>query len=265
MIHLARVDFFALPLVFILGLILGSFANVVIHRTPKGLSLIRPGSACPKCSRELSWLENIPVFSYLFLRGRCRGCGERISLRYPMVELLTGLLWVMVTLRIGLRAELAAYLLFATVLVILSAIDLEVRRIPNRILAPAFIAALPLLAVAASVSHNFTRLGIALLGAVLFAVPMLVLALIAPGGMGMGDVKLAGYLGLHLGWLGLLNVLTGAMAGFTIGAVAGVGLIAIGRKGRKDSIPFGPSMAAGALLIVFAGGPILRVWLSTPN
>lgn len=182
-------------------------------------------------------------------------------MRYPVVEISNAALWIAMTVRFGLSWTLPAYLAFATTLLVLSAIDFEHHRLPNRILGPASIIAVILLTVASATSSDWDSLFLALAGAAAFGVPMLLLALAVPRGMGIGDVKLAGYLGLHLGWLSLWNVLVGAMAGFLIGGMAGIVLLIAGRKGRKDPVPFGPSMAAGALIAVFLGKGILELWL----
>ena len=264
---LTLVSYAALPtwylvtLAFVAGTVFGSFANVVIYRVPKGLSVVKPGSRCPHCGHELSWWENLPLISYAMLKGKCRECKAPISIRYPLVELLIGLLWAVVTLKFGLVAELPAYLALVTVLVILSATDLEHRRIPNKILGPATILAVVFLLIAAAARSDFTLLGRAAIGGALYGLPMFAIGLAAPAAMGFGDIKLAGYLGLHLGWLGLGVVGVGAFLGFFIGAAIGVGLIVAGRKGRKDFIPFGPSMALGALIAVFFGRALLDLWM----
>lgn len=242
------------------GLAFGSFANVVVHRVPRSESIVAPGSACPSCGTPLAWYDNIPLLSFLVLKGRCRHCRATISVRYPLIEGLVGVLWGLTALVVGLRPELPAFLAFVTVLVMLGAIDLEHRRLPNRILGAASIVAGVLLLAAAPFS-GWTPLLMALAGAAAYGGPMLLLGLAFPAGMGGGDIKLAGYIGLHLGWLGLLHVLVGAMAGFIVGGVVGVALLVAGRKGRKDPVPFGPAMAVGALVALFAGEVILPFWL----
>ena len=165
------------------------------------------------------------------------------------------------TLRFGLVAELPAFLAMGTALIILSAIDFEHRRLPNKILGPAAIVSLGLLTLAAGLTSDWERFLFGLVGGLAYALPLFLLAVAVPKGMGGGDIKLAAYLGLHLGWLGLAHVGVGAILGFLFGAVAGVALIAAGKKGRKDPIPFGPFMALGALVAVFFGEPIVRAWL----
>ncbi|MGH2706203.1 MAG: prepilin peptidase [Actinomycetota bacterium] len=239
----------------------GSFANVAIYRLPRGLSIVSPCSACPRCTRPITWYDNLPLFSYLFLRGRCRHCGERISGRYPLVEAAVGALWVLLFLRIGWQAELPAFLAFGTVLVILSAIDLEHRRLPNRVLGPAAVLGLVLLVGAGGLSGDWFRMLQSLLGAAAYGVPMFLIALAVPAGMGGGDVKFAPYLGLHLGWFGLSTVFVGAFLAFLLGGISGIVLILLKRKGRKDALPFGPFMALGALTAVLVGGSLVRLWL----
>lgn len=251
-----------LPLVaFIPGTAFGSLAGVAIQRVPAGRSLMPGRSMCPACGVPVSRRDSIPLLSYILLKGRCRHCRQRISLRYPLVELATGLIWVALSARIGLRPELPAFLAFGTALVILSAIDLEHRRLPNRVLVPASVLAVVLLGSAAIGEGTPRALLNAALGALGYGLPMLLIGLIVPAGMGGGDVKFAPYLGLHLGWLGLSNVAVGAFLGFLLGALVGVVLMAVGKAGRKDPIAFGPFMALGALLTVLQGEQILRVWL----
>lgn len=248
-------------LLFLPGLVAGSFANVVIHRVPRGESIVRPPSSCPRCSRRLSPLENLPLLSFLLLRGRCRGCGARISLRYPVVELGIALLWVGAGIGIGFTPQLPAHLVFVSTLVTLAAIDVDCRRLPNKVLAPTTIMALLLLGGAAVFSGRPAALQGAGAGAVAYGVPMLALALAVPGGMGMGDVKFAAYLGLHLGSMSLLHVAVGAFSAFSLGALGGISMIFLGKKGRKETIPFGPAMALGAGVSLFWGESILRWWL----
>lgn len=248
-------------LAFCFGAVWGSFANVVIHRLPLGQSVVKPPSACPNCGHQIRWWENVPILSFVFLMGRCSSCRTRISPRYLLVEAVCGGLWLATTLWAGLRPHLVVYLVFATVLLILSVIDLEHRKIPNKVLWPAAVASVPLLVLAALLESEPERILWAAMGAAAYGLPMLALGLLVPKGMGGGDIKLAGYLGLHLGWIGLHRVPVGAFLGFSIGSILGVGLMLAGRKGRKDTIPFGPSMAAGALISMIWGGRLFDLWL----
>lgn len=246
---------------FLFGTALGSFANVVVYRLPRGLAVASPRSACPECGSKIAWYDNIPLLSYLLLGGRCRRCRARISARYPIIEATVGILWVLVTRRIGLEPELPAFLAFASVLVILSAIDLEHQRLPNRVMYPAAVVGVALLAGATVATGDWRQLGVAGLGALAYGLPMLALGLALPAGMGGGDIKLAGYLGFHLGWIGLMHVVVGALLGFILGGTVGGGFLVTGRKGRKDPIPFGPFMAAGAIISVVAGREIISFWI----
>ncbi|MFC4058209.1 prepilin peptidase [Planomonospora corallina] len=240
----------------LLGLLVGSFLNVVIHRVPRAESLLRPGSHCPACSTPIRPWQNVPVLSWLALRGRCAACREPISARYPLVELATALLFAAVAARIGTAPELPAYLYLAAVAVALSVIDLDVHRLPDVIVLPSYAVGALLLAPAAAAGAGWTPALRALVAmAVLFAF-YFALAWFYPGGMGFGDVKLAGLLGLYLGWLGWSAVVVGTFAAFLLGGLAGAALLVTGRAGRKTAVPFGPAMLAGALLALFAAGPI---------
>ncbi|GAA3440877.1 prepilin peptidase [Planomonospora venezuelensis] len=240
----------------VLGLAVGSFLNVVIHRVPRAESLLRPGSHCPHCRTAIRPWQNVPVLSWLALRGRCAACREPISARYPLVELATAVLFAAVAARFGAAPELPAYLYLAAVAVALSMIDFDVHRLPDAIVLPSYAVGALLLAPAAVTGADWAAAlrGLAAM-AVLFAF-YFALALVHPGGMGFGDVKLAGLLGLYLGWLGWSAVVVGTFAAFLLGGLAGAALLATGRAGRKTAMPFGPAMLAGALLALFAAGPI---------
>ena len=235
-----------------LGAAVGSFLNVVVHRVPAGESIVSPGSKCPGCDTPLALYDNVPVLSWLVLRGRCRHCGQRISARYPLLEALTAALFAAVVLVRGADADLAAELPFVAVLIAVSAVDLEHRILPNRILLPAAVWGLGV-AVALRLDE-LPELLIAGGGA--FAA-MLVVALIQPGGMGMGDVKLAGVIGLYLG----LAVLGALLIAFLAGAVVGVAIVARrGMSARKEGVPFGPFLALGALVGVLAGDELIELY-----
>jgi len=243
------------------GLVVGSFLNVVIYRVPRKESVVRPRSRCPGCGTQLAERDNIPVVSWVLLRGKCRTCGEPISARYPLVELLTGALFVAAALRFGLDWVLPAYLVFFASLVAITFIDLEHYIIPNRVLYPTLFIAMPLLVLAAAAQDQWGNLERALLGAVLAWAFFLILHLISPRGMGFGDVRLSFLLGLFLGWLDLRHVFLGVFLGFLLGSIVGLGLMAFRRRGRKDHIPFGPFLAVGAVIAVLFGSSILS-WYS---
>lgn len=249
-----------LSVVGLLGLAVGSFLNVVIHRVPRGESLIRPGSHCPRCGNEVRNRHNLPVLGWLLLRGRCADCRGPISIRYPLVEAGTAALFVAVAARFGYSWALPAYLYLAAVAVALALIDLDVMRLPDAIVLPSYLVAGALLVPAALLGDGMTPVlrGLAA-AALLWAVYRLLAQF---GGMGFGDVKLAPLLGFYLGWLGWGSVAVGAFATFLLGGLIGVALMATRLAGRKSRIPFGPYMLAGAFLAVFAATPIADWYVS---
>jgi leader peptidase (prepilin peptidase)/N-methyltransferase len=248
-------QFILLGLVGLLGLAVGSFLNVVIHRVPRGESLVRPGSHCPHCDNEVRNRHNIPVFGWLLLRGRCADCQAPISARYPLVEAGTAALFVAVAAKFGWSWELPAYLYLAAITIALAAIDLDVLRLPDQIVLPSYAVALILLVPTAIVERNGDAVLRGLLAAAALYAFYRLLALI-PRGMGGGDVKLAPLLGFYLGWLGWSSVAVGAFAGFLLGGVVGVLLMLFKLANRKSRIPFGPYMLAGTFLAVFAAAPV---------
>lgn len=238
------------------GLAVGSFLNVVAWRLPRGESLAHPPSACPACGERVRPRDNVPVLGWLLLRGRCRDCAAPISPRYPVVEAATGALWMAVALRGGDAVDVVLGLLLVTVLVPLVLIDLDHRLLPNAITGPAAVAAI-VAGLALDPGGQPERLiaGAAAGGFFLAA------ALIAPAGMGMGDVKLAGVLGLFLGRAVAPALLIALVAGVLIG------IVVIARKGtsegRKTAVPFGPFLAFGAVVALFAGEPLMDAYLGT--
>jgi leader peptidase (prepilin peptidase)/N-methyltransferase len=238
------------------GLVVGSFLNVVIFRVPAGQSIVRPPSACPGCEHRIGARDNIPVVSWLLLRGRCRNCGQPISVRYPLVELLTAAVWVAVALRFGWSWSLPAELAFVTGLIALAFIDLDHMKLPRVIVWPLGIAVLLLLVLAAAIHGTWHRLVVAVIcGAVEFAVLYLINR-VSPRSLGFGDVRLGAVLGLALGWLGWRYAFWGFLAANFLGAVVGVALIVAGRAGRRTPIPFGVFLALGALAVLLYPGPI---------
>ena len=244
-----------LSVVGLLGLVVGSFLNVVIYRVPRGESLVRPGSHCPHCGAAIRPGHNVPVLGWLLLRGKCADCAAPISARYPLVEAGTGALFVAVTARFGLTAELPAYLYLAAVAIALAAIDLDVRRLPTSIVLPSYGVAVLLLVPAAIAGPGWGAAARGLAAAAALGAFYWLLARI-PRGMGMGDVKLAPLLGLYLGWLGWTALAIGAFTGFLLGGVVGVVLMAARLAHRRSRIPFGPFMLTGTFLAVFAAAPI---------
>lgn len=246
----------AIALVFsaLFGLCVGSFLNVVIGRLPAGRSIVRPGSSCPRCGSLIAWYDNLPIVSFLLLRARCRSCRESISWRYPTVELLCAVLFVMAYVRFGPGLHLASALVLLSALVAITGIDLDHQIIPDLLSLPGVAFGLLLSLAPGAIGWKASVLGV-LVGAGVFLVIIGAssLALGQPG-MGGGDVKLGAMLGAFLGWkLALLSILISVLVG---GLLAGA-LLATGRKGRKDPIPFGPFLALGGAICLFWGDATL--------
>jgi leader peptidase (prepilin peptidase) / N-methyltransferase len=235
------------------GLVVGSFMTVAVYRLPKGESVVRPRSRCPACGAEIGARDNIPVFSWLLLRGRCRRCGEHISVEYPLVELVTASVVVLAAIRFSdpWRAVLVAGLL--ALMPGIALIDLRHRIIPNKLTYPALLLFVPVIllawAIGDAVDPVRAGLGLLLYGGVLFIVAAI------SGGMGMGDVKLAAVIGLVLGSLGLRFVGVAAAAAIVLGGLGAIVALAMGR-GRKSAIPFGPYLAVGAVVAGVWGEPL---------
>lgn len=248
----------------VFGLLIGSFLNVVIWRVPRGESLNFPASHCPHCNHAIRPWDNIPVISWIVLRGKCRDCGARVTPRYLLVELGTGIFFAVVALWVFASPEapasigvvlvtLVAYLYLAAISIALAFIDLETHRLPNVLVLPGYIVGLVLLTVTCFLTGDFSPLIVAAIaGAALFAL-YFVMALVYPGGMGFGDVKLAGVIGIFLGWQGWGEVAVGAFAPFVLGGIFSLVLILSKRAGRKSGIPFGPWMLIGAWVGIFVG------------
>jgi leader peptidase (prepilin peptidase) / N-methyltransferase len=241
------------------GLVAGSFLTVVIHRVPAGESIVRPRSRCPSCGTELRNRDNIPVISWVLLGGKCHACGERISAVYPLTELATGALFAAVGARFQELWVAVMLAPFLGVLVALAVIDIRTKKLPNRIVYPS-LAAFPIYLVVARLAGGGVDLLDALIGFLAYGGGLLVVALIAPKGMGMGDVKLAALIGLVLGSLGLQYVAVAAGAGILLGGVGAIVALIAG-AGRKYAIPFGPFLAAGAGVAVFFGQRLADLYL----
>lgn len=247
-----------------LGLAVGSFLNVVIWRVPRGESVVSPPSACPRCGHAVRWRDNIPLVSWMVLRGRCRDCSAPISRRYPTVELITGLAFGATVLWVGLSWVLPAVLYLVAVGIALTAIDLDTRRLPDALVLPSYPVGLALLALASANpggSSDWPALLRAVLAAVVLFLVYLAIVLVYPKGMGFGDAKLAGVLGLYLGWWGWSEVVVGWFAAFVLGGVFSIGLLIARRAGRKSTIPFGPWMLAGAMVGLLVGEQVADWYL----
>jgi leader peptidase (prepilin peptidase) / N-methyltransferase len=240
------------------GLIVGSFLNVVIYRVPRKESIVSPRSACPTCNEPIAPRDNVPIFSWLFLRGRCRHCHAPISVRYPLIEAATAGLFAGVAGRIGFSWTLPAYLVLAAGLLALACTDMEHLLLPKRIVYPVLGLVAALLVVAAAVTGHWHNLLIAGLSGVIWFAVFFAMNFVSPRALGFGDVRLAPVLGLALGWLGIRYVLLGFFAANLIGAIIGIALIASKRMSRQQQIPYGVFLAVGTLLAIFAGPELLR-------
>jgi leader peptidase (prepilin peptidase)/N-methyltransferase len=238
-----------------LGLIIGSFLNVVAYRLPRGESLVKPRSRCTSCGTEVRAIDNIPLLSWIVLRGRCRHCKAQISARYPAVELVTGIVFALVALARGPEPELLLDLPFAAMLIAVANIDLEHRIVPNRILAPMVV-----WAVAASALVQPDKLPELLIAGASAFTFLLLAAVAYPAGMGMGDVKLAGVMGLYLG----LSVAPAMLIAFLAGSLVGIAMmLRHGSGARKKGVPFAPFLALGALVGLIAGPELIDLYANT--
>lgn len=241
----------------VLGLLVGSFLNVVIHRVPEGRSIVRPGSSCPSCGTMIRPRDNVPVVSWLLLRGRCRGCAASIPARYPLVEAGTALLWAglgwwAMTVE-GALPLLPLLLVIGSAGVALTLIDLDHHRLPDAIVLPLYPVTVVGLVLAGLLSGEWFVIP-ALIGAGIWLFVVGVPWLVSGGrGMGFGDVKLAPVLGATLGWWGVSAAVVGLLLAFTLGALVGLGLMAARRAGRRTAVPFGPFLLVGALLGLLIG------------
>lgn len=241
---------------FIGGAVTGSFLSVVAHRVPRGESIVGPRSRCANCGAQIAAYDNVPIVSWLLLRGRCRDCGEWISVRYPLIEIATGLLFAATALVFHDEpAQLVLGLVFVATLAAITLTDLELRVIPNKVLIVSAVAGVALAAVLDSASLPERMIAAAAAGGLLFAV-----ALAYPRGMGMGDVKLAAVMGLYLG----RSVAPALLIGFAAGSIFGLAMIARhGAAARKQAVPFGPFLALGGTIGLLAGDQIVDWYLST--
>ncbi|GBC59620.1 prepilin peptidase [Desulfonema ishimotonii] len=248
-----------IAIVFIFGLCIGSFLNVCIYRIPASKSIVSPPSACPACGYQLRFYDNIPVLSYLFLRGKCRKCGISISPRYPIVELLTGLFATGVFLKFGMTPETPVYFFFIATLLAITFIDIDHQIIPDIISLPGipvfFLAAFAL----PSVTWQAALIGILVGGGVLYAIAWVYHFITGKDGMGGGDIKLLAMIGALLGWKGVLFTIFVSSA---VGTIVGVTVMLYTRKNMKLAIPYGPFLAIGAITYIFSGPRIIDWYLN---
>ncbi len=248
----------ALIFVFLVGSAVGSFANVLIYRIPRKESIVRPGSRCPECGTGIRFYDNIPIVSYIFLRGRCRSCGAGIPWRYPMVEAVNGLLYLGLVMRFGLSLYTLLLTPFVTALVVITFIDLDHRIIPNVISLPGIAAGLILSFLPTWPRPVDSVIGLLAGGGFLYLIAAGYYLVTRREGMGMGDVKLLGMIGAYLGWQALpVTILAAALSGSVIGLVA----MRIQGKGTTYAVPFGPFLALGAIAHVFFGRELILWYL----
>jgi leader peptidase (prepilin peptidase)/N-methyltransferase len=241
-------------LIFIItGLAVGSFLEVVIYRVPRKLSIVMPASFCPNCKKKIAFYDNIPVLSYIILRGRCRYCKSKITVTSLLVEIVTSLLFLANYIIFGLSINTAIGIIFCCALIAVSFIDIEFKIIPNVIVLPLIVVGLAL-NIASDPSNWWMPLAFSV-GAFVF---MLMIHLISPRGMGMGDVKLSLMAGAFL----VRNVVSGLFLGFLLGSLYGLSLIIIKRKKLKQAIPFGPFISLGSIISLFWGNNILKWYIS---
>jgi len=242
------------------GLVIGSFLNVVVARVPAGVSVVRPASRCPHCETPIRPRDNVPLFGWLLLRGRARCCDARISVRYPLVEAGTAIAFGAVAWwalqRMATTWALPAFVYLAALTIALALIDLDTLRLPFVLVAPAYPVSAALLGLASWATHDgASAVRMLVGGAVLWSLYRL-LHLVYPAGMGYGDVRLSGVLGLYLGWLGWAPLAVGTFLGFLVGGLAGAVLLALRRTGLRSAIPYGPYLLCGAWLGAVAGAPL---------
>jgi len=236
------------------GLVIGSFLNVCIFRLPEGLSIVRPSSRCRTCGHELAWFENIPVISFLALRGRCRQCGASISVQYALVEIVTASLFVAAALRFEPGWLLASRVVLVSAMIVLFLIDLQHRILPNVITLPGIIVGF-LFSLVTEPGWISSLIGIVAGGGVLLAIAKAYYLIRREHGLGMGDVKMLAMIGAFLGWkLMILTLVLSSLAG----SVIGVGMILTNRGDLKYALPFGTFLAAGTIVASFVGDPIVR-------
>ena len=245
-------------LVIIFGLIVGSFLNVCIYRLPRETSIVSPGSSCPSCGMAIRFYDNIPVISYLVLRGKCRRCGASISIRYPVVELITAFLFCAVYLKAGLSWTSLALMLFSALLITLSLIDLEFQIIPDILSLGGIVAGFVFSFLRYGFGYKDALLGIFIGGGILFVIAYGYQLITKREGMGGGDIKLLGMIGA---FCGLKGVIFSLVAGSLLGTIVGIPLMVMQKKDMKYAIPFGPFLSLAALVFVFFGDTIIYVFL----
>ncbi|PKN17110.1 MAG: prepilin peptidase [Deltaproteobacteria bacterium HGW-Deltaproteobacteria-6] len=245
-------------LIFIFGAVIGSFLNVCIFRIPAEESIVRPLSRCPACHHPIRFYDNIPIISFILLRARCRDCGEKISWRYPMVELITGLLALLLFMKYGLTLIFLVYFIFTAVLIIISFIDLDHQIIPDILSLPGIPVFFILAVFVVKVPWMEAAIGLLVGGGVLFTIAFVYELITKREGMGGGDIKLLGMIGGFLGWKSLIFIL---LVSSLLGAVVGIAVMVIKKQDMKYAVPFGPFLSAAAVAYLFFGDVFMRFLL----
>jgi len=245
-------------LIFILGLIIGSFSNVCIYRIPKNESIIYPASHCPNCRSNISPKDNIPILSYILLKGRCRNCKSKISIQYPIVEFLTGLIYLIIYLIYGLSIQTLIYIILSSVLIIIAFIDFNEQIVPDVISLPGIVIGFVLSFFVPYISFINSALGVVVGGGIILIIGLVGSVIFKKEAMGGGDVKLAAMIGAFLGWR---YIIISLFLGFFLGALAGILLILLKIKSREDVIPFGPFIVLGSLITLLWGEKIISWYL----
>lgn len=245
-------------LIFSLGLIVGSFSNVCIYRIPRNESVIYPASHCPKCRTKIKPIDNIPLLSYILLKGRCRNCGSKISIQYPVVEFLTGLIYLIIYLIYGLSIQSLVYIILSSALIIIAFIDLQEQIIPDVISLPGIVVGLILSFIVPYISFINSALGALVGGGIILIIAWVGSIIFKKEAMGGGDVKLTAMIGAFLGWR---YTIISLFLGFFLGALTGIILIIAKIKKREDAIPFGPFIALGSIITLLWGEKILLWYL----
>jgi len=245
-------------LIFILGLTVGSFSNVCICRIPKNESIVFPASHCPKCRSKIKPVDNIPLLSYILLKGRCRNCKSKISIQYPIVELLTGLIYLIIYLAYGLSTQTLIYIILSSALVIIAFIDLQKQIVPDVISLPGIVIGFIISFFVPYITFVNSGLGVIVGGGIILIIGMAGSVIFKKEAMGGGDVKLAAMIGAFLGWR---YIIISLFLGFFLGALAGIILIISKIKSREDTVPFGPFIVLGSFITLLWGEKIITWYI----
>jgi len=245
-------------LIFILGLIVGSFSNVCIYRIPRNESIIYPASHCPKCRSNIKALDNIPLLSYILLKGRCRNCKSKISIQYPIVELLTGIIYLIIYLIYGLNIQSLIYVILSSALIIIAFIDLNEQIVPDVISFPGIVIGFIISFFVPYISYANSALGVFVGGGIILVIGLAGSVIFKKEAMGGGDVKLAAMIGAFLGWR---YIIISLFLGFFLGALAGIILILSKIKNREDVVPFGPFIVLGSFITLLWGEKIISWYI----